>query len=195
MYRRILTGATLTLLLLVGLPASPASAQATTVTYTGPVEAGTFLELVCPEGTLVQYTQGGTQISAQALFYRNQRQPPAAAVNLPPDGVGGHAVYWTVPKGARYAEAYLVCEPPPVTVNYEGRFQAAGEQVTVLCPSGTPYVWSAGPTLLYDDAGVSSPLEQTRITDAASQWVGISFTAPEPGFYQGSLSCQWRPLE
>jgi hypothetical protein len=72
MDRRILTVATLTLLL-VALAASPASAQATTVTYTGPVEAGTFLEMTCPEGTIVQYPQGNTQLSARASFYRNKR--------------------------------------------------------------------------------------------------------------------------
>jgi hypothetical protein len=194
MNRRILTVATLTLLL-VALAASPASAQATTVTYTGPVEAGTFLELTCPEGTIVQYTQGNTQISASASFFRNRRMTAEVAVNLTPTGAGPVSVGWTVPKGARYASAYLVCEPPPVTVDYSGRFEAAGEQATVLCPTETPYVWAAGPTSFFGDSGASYPLDQTRITDAAGQWVGISFTAPEPGFYQGSLNCQWRPYE
>ena len=193
MYRRILTVATL-ILLLVGLAASPASAQATTVTYTGPVEAGTFLELTCPEGTLVQYTQGNTQISASASFFRNKRMTAEVAVNVMPGG-GPVSVGWTVPKGARYASAYLVCEPPLVTVDYSGRFEAAGEQATVLCPPETPYVWSAGPVTFFADSGDSYPLSETRIYNDAGQWVGISFTAPEPGFYHGSLSCQWRPFE
>ena len=193
MYRRILTVATL-ILLLVGLAASPASAQATTVTYTGPVEAGTFLELTCPEGTLVQYTQGNTQISASASFFRNKRMTAEVAVNLTPGG-GPVSVGWTVPKGARYASAYLVCEPPLVTVDYSGRFEAAGEQATVLCPPETPYVWSAGPVTFFADSGDSYPLSETRIYNDAGQWVGISFTVPEPGFVQGSMYCQWRPYE
>jgi hypothetical protein len=194
MDRRILTVATLTLLL-VALAASPASALETTVEFTGPVEAGTHLELTCPEGTIVQYTQGGTQISARASFYRNKRLTAAVATDLTPTTVGSVSVGWTVPKGARYASAFLVCEPPPVTVDYSGRFEAAGEQATVLCPPETPYVWAAGPTSFFGDSGASYPLDQTRITDAAGQWVGISFTAPEPGFYHGSLDCQWRPFE
>ena len=194
MDRRILTVATLTLLL-VAVAASPASAQATTVTYTGPVEAGTFLELTCPEGTLVQSTQGNTQLSARASFFRNKRLTAAVATNLAPTVVGPVSVGWTVPKGARYASAFLVCEPPPVTVDYSGRFEAAGEQTTVLCPPETPYVWSAGPVTFFADSGDSYPLSETRIYNDAGQWVGISFTAPEPGFYHGSLSCQWRPFE
>jgi len=193
MDRRILTVATLTLLL-VALAASPASAQATTVTYTGPVEAGTFLELTCPEGTLVQYTQGNTQISASASFFRNRQMTAEVAVNLAP-GAGPVSVGWTVPKGARYASAYLVCEPPPVMVDYSGRFEAAGEQVTVLCPPETPYVWAAGPVTFFADSGDRYLLSETRIYNDAGQWVGISFTAPEPGFYDGNLDCQWRPYE
>jgi hypothetical protein len=192
--RRILTVATLTLLLAT-LAASSASAQATTVTFTGPVEAGGFLELTCPEGTMVQYTQGGSQISARASFYRNKRLTAAVAVNLTPTVVGSVSVGWNVPKGARYADAYLVCEPPPVMFDYAGRFEAAGEQATVLCPPETPYVWAAGPTSFYGDSGASFPLDQTRITDDAGQWVGISFTAPEPGSYSGTLECQRRPFE
>jgi hypothetical protein len=194
MNRRILTVATLTVLL-VALAASPASALATTVEFTGPVKAGTYLELTCPEGTTVQYTQGGTQISARASFYRNKQLTAAVATDLTPTVVGAVAVGWTVPKGARYASAFLVCEPPTVTVDYSGRFQAAGEQVTVLCPPETPYVWAASPTSFFGDSGEAYPLDQTRITDAASQWVGISFTAPEPGSYHGTLICQWRPYE
>lgn len=194
MDRRILTVATLTLLL-VAVAASPASAQATTVTYTGPVEAGAFLELPCPEGTLVQSTQGNTQLSARASFFRNKRLTAAVATNLAPTVVGPVSVGWTVPMGARYASAFLVCEPPPVTVDYSGRFEAAGEQTTVLCRPETPYVWSAGPVTFFADSGDSYPLSETRIYNDAGQWVGISFTAPEPGFYHGSLSCQWRPFE
>jgi|GEM_PF-2623734 hypothetical protein len=194
MGRRILTVATLTLLL-VALAASPASALETTVEFTGPVEAGTHLELTCPEGTLVQYTQGGTQISARASFYRNKRLTAAVAVNLTPTGMGPVSVGWNVPKGARYADATLVCEPPPVDLRYSGRFEAAGEQATVLCPPETPYVWAAGPILFFGDSGESYPLPETRIYDNAGQWIGISFTAPEPGSYHGDLSCQWRPFE
>jgi hypothetical protein len=193
MGRRIPTVATLTLLL-VALAASPASALETTVEFTGPVEAGTHLELTCPEGTLVQYTQGGTQISARASFYRNKRLTAAVAVNLTPTGMGPVSVGLNVPKGARYADATL-CEPPPVDLRYSGRFEAAGEQATVLCPPETPYVWAAGPILFFGDSGESYPLPETRIYDNAGQWIGISFTAPEPGSYHGDLSCQWRPFE
>jgi hypothetical protein len=191
MDRRILTVATLTLLL-VGLAASPASAQATTVTYTGPVEAGTFLELTCPEGTLVQYTQGNTLISASASFFRNKRMTAEVAVNVTPGG-GPVSVGWTVPTGARYASAYLVCEPPPVYVDYSGRFEAG--EATVLCPPETPYAWSSGPITFFADSGISDSLSETRIYNDAGQWVGISFTVPEPGFVQGSMYCQWRPYE
>jgi hypothetical protein len=193
MDRRILTVATLTLLL-VALAATPASAQATTVTFTGPVQAGAFLELTCPEGTIVQYTQGGTQISARASFYRNKRLTALVETNTTP-GAGPVSVVWNVPKGARYADAYLVCEPPPVMFDYAGRFEAAGEQATVLCPPETPYVWAASPTSFQADSGASFPLDQTRITDDAGQWIGVSFTAPEPGPYSGTLDCQWRPFE
>jgi hypothetical protein len=191
MDRRILTVATLTLLL-VALAASPASALETTVTYTGPVQAGTFLELTCPEGTMVQYTQG--VISASASFYRNKRMTALVETNTTP-GYGPVSVGWNVPKGARYADAYLVCEPPPVMIDYSGRFEAAGEQATVLCPPETPYVWSAGPISFFGDSGDSYPLAETRVTDDVGQWVGISFTAPEPGSYSGTLTCQWRPYE
>ena len=67
-----------------------------------------------------------------------------------------------MPKGARYADAYLVCEPPPVMIDYSGRFEAAGEQATVLCPPETPYVWSAGPISFFGDSGESYPLAETR---------------------------------
>jgi hypothetical protein len=117
------------------------------------------------------------------------------AVNLTPTGAGPVSVGWTVPKGARYASAFLVCEPPPVIVDYSGRFEAAGEQATVLCPPETPYVWAAGPILFFGDSGDSYPLSETRIYNDAGQWIGISFTAPEPGSYHGDLSCQWRPFE
>jgi hypothetical protein len=193
MDRRILTVATLTLFL-VALAASPASALETTVTYTGPVEAGTFLELTCPEGTMVQYTQGGTVISASASFYRNKRMTALVETNTSP-GVGPVSVGWNVPKGSRYADATLVCEPPPVDLRYSGRFEAAGEQATVLCPPETPYAWSAGPILFFGDSGESYPLPETRVYDNAGQWIGISFIAPEPGSYFGDLSCQWRPYE
>jgi hypothetical protein len=182
-------------LLLVALAASPASALETTVEFTGPIEAGTFLELTCPEGTLVQYTQGNTQISASASFFRNRRMTAAVATNLAPTVLGPASVGWTVPNGARYASASLVCEPPPVTVAYSGRFEVPGEQATVLCPPETPYVWSAGPITFFADSGDSYLLSETRINNDAGQWVGISFTTPEPGFYSGSLSCHWRPFE
>jgi hypothetical protein len=110
-------------------------------------------------------------------------------------GAGPVSVVWNVPKGARYADAYLVCEPPPVMFDYAGRFEAAGEQATVLCPPETPYVWAASPTAFQADSGASFPLDQTRITDDAGQWIGVSFTAPEPGSYSGTLDCQWRPFE
>jgi hypothetical protein len=193
MDRRILTVATLTLLL-VALAATPASAQATTVTFTGPVQAGAFLELTCPEGAIVQYTQGGMQISARASFYRNKRLTALVETNTTP-GAGPVSVVWNVPKGARYADAYLVCEPPPVMFDYAGRFEAASEQATVLCPPETPYVRAASPTSFQADSGASFPLDQTRITDDAGQWIGVSFTAPEPGSYSGTLDCQWRPFE
>jgi hypothetical protein len=194
MDRRILTVATLTLLL-VALAASPASAQATTVTYTGPVEAGTFLELTCPEGTLVQYTQGSTQISASASFFRNARMTAKVAVNLTPTGAGPVSVGWTVPRGARYATATLTCEPPPVVMDASGTLDAAGQEAQVLCPADTPYVWSASPIVFESTDGNAYPLSETRIYDEAGRWVGVSFTAPEAGSWSVTLDCQWRPYE
>jgi hypothetical protein len=84
----------------------------------------------------------------------------AVATDLTPTGVSPVSAGWRVPKGARYASAFLVCEPPPVTVDYSGRFEAAGEQATVLCPPETPYVWAAGPTSFFGDSGASYLLDQ-----------------------------------
>ena len=62
----------------------------------------------------------------------------------------------------------------------------------MLYPPETPYVWSPGPVTFFGDSGDSYLLSETRIYNDADQWVGISFTASEPGFYRGSLAFQWR---
>jgi hypothetical protein len=174
--------------------ALPASAQATTVTYSGPVTAGQFLELTCPEGLQVQIFQATSTLSASVSFYRNKNR---TAVVTSDQGPGGSVnfVGWTVPKGARYADAYLTCEPFPTNIRHTGHFDAAGETATVVCPPETPYPWSIGPVIFESDEGQSTVLYDTRVYDAAGQWVGITFTAPEPGTWWVDLNCAWRPIE
>jgi hypothetical protein len=175
--------------------AAPASAQETTVTYSGRVTAGQFLELTCPEGTQVQIFQATSSTSASASFYRNERRTAVVAVNQPPSGGSVNFVGWNVPKGARYADATLTCEPFPVDKRFTGNFTAAGQEATVLCPADTPYAWTAGPIIFESDQGQSTVLPETRVYDADGQWIGISFTAPEAGSWWVDLSCQWRPIE
>jgi hypothetical protein len=193
MDRRILTVATLTLLL-VALAATPASAQATTVTSTGPVQAGAFLELTCPEGTIVQYTQGRDADQRPSLVL------PQQAVDRPGRdqhdarcgaGVGGveraqgRPLRGRVP-GVRAATGDVRLRRP-----VRGGRRAGHGAV----PAGDPVRVGGQSDLISSGLRRELPARQTRITDDAGQWIGVSFTAPEPGSYSGTLDCQWRPFE
>jgi hypothetical protein len=89
--------------------ASPAGAtHGISVTYTGRVTPGEELVLSCPEF----YTLG----TGEADFYRDPRMRVPVALNVTPDrfiispaGDRTVSAIWVVPRGARYADAFVGC--------------------------------------------------------------------------------------
>ena len=182
-------------LLAIAVPASAQETPEVTVTYSGRVTAGQFLELTCPDGLQVQMFLATGIVSASADFYRNERRTAVVALDVPSGGGGVNTQGWTVPKGARYADATLVCEPFPTDLRFTGHFDAAGQEASVHCPADTPYVWTVSPIIFWSDEGQSTVLNETRIYDEDGNRIGASFTAPEPGTWMVDLTCMWRPIE
>jgi hypothetical protein len=157
------------------------------ITYTGPVQAGTQLTLSCPEG----YTAG----SGEADFYRDPQMRVAVALNVSPDiyilwpdGHGYKTLGWTVPRGARYADAVIQCFEVPPTFSFVKTGVFDGTSVTFFCPSSHPY-FVDGVVYGDEDANFDTfpqyviPYEVLRDPD------GIVFTGPVGHAYRATITC------
>jgi hypothetical protein len=96
--------ATAALLLAMAAPAVASHS----ITYTGPVTAGSELILSCPDG----FSLG----SGEADFYRDPKMRVPVGLNVnptryifSPTGDRTISAVWVVPKGARYADASIAC--------------------------------------------------------------------------------------
>jgi hypothetical protein len=175
----------------VALTAGPVvAAQTISVTYAGPVTAGTELVLTCPEG----YT-GDPEA---ASFYRDPRgrvlllSKEADRLIYSPSGDAVRSAVWTVPKGARYAEAVMHCfEMPPLppifSWSQEGVF--TGDAVTFLCPAAShPYVVDA--VVYGDEDGDLSTFPQYVLDyQVVRDPDGIIFTGPVGHAYRATINC------
>jgi hypothetical protein len=106
--RRIVPLILATAALLSAMAAPALATHGTTITYTGPVKAGSELILSCPDG----FTLG----TGEADFYRDPKMRVPVALNVSPtryiySPTGDRTVsaVWAVPKGARYADAFAAC--------------------------------------------------------------------------------------
>jgi hypothetical protein len=157
--------------------ALPASAQQTPVSYDGPVTAGSTLTLTCPAGTQVQVTPEG--VNASLSFYRTPKRKSLVAGFVPPTSTTSTTASWLVPKGAKYAQGTLYCEPI-TTQTLTGVGQATGAPVTVNCPPETPYLVSVTEVLALDPA--------------IGQWLSTPYTTTATGVIIAALppSYAWR---
>jgi hypothetical protein len=151
------------------LTAVPALAD-TTVTYAGPVTAGTELVLTCPEGH--------TGAAEGARFYRDPR---------------GRVLLVT---RSRYAEATMQCYelpplPPVFSWSREGVW--TGESVTFLCPAAShPYVVDA--VVYGDEDGDLSTFPQYILDyQVVRDPDGIIFTGPAGHAYRATINCATQP--
>lgn len=175
------------------LTAVPALAD-TTVTYAGPVTAGTELVLTCPEGH--------TGAAEGARFYRDPRGRVLLVTRswdrliYSPDGQAIQSAVWIVPKGARYAEATMQCYelpplPPVFSWSREGVW--TGESVTFLCPAAShPYVVDA--VVYGDEDGDLSTFPQYILDyQVVRDPDGIIFTGPAGHAYRATINCATQP--
>ena len=106
--RRIVPLILATAALVLAMAAPAVASHSISITYTGPVKAGSELILSCPGG----FTLG----SGEADFYRDPKMRAPVELNVNPTSyifspTGDRTVsaVWFVPKGARYADASIVC--------------------------------------------------------------------------------------
>jgi hypothetical protein len=175
----------------LALAAAPAlAAQTISVTYAGPVKAGTELVLTCPEG----YT-GDPE---PASFYRDPHgrvlllSKEADRLIYSPSGDATRSAVWTVPMGARYAEAVMHCYempplPPIFSWSQEGVF--TGDGVTFLCPAAShPYVVDA--VVYGDEDGDLNTFPQYVLDyQVVRDPDGIIFTGPAGHAYRATINC------
>jgi hypothetical protein len=121
--------------------AGPASAATTTedrALTAAELQAGTY-SLACPSGERIA--------SASASFYRTAKHKnPLGGDDLAPtttiSDANGNPITatWTLPKGAKYVQATLACEPiPPATQTITEAKQYTGSgvgYVSFACPAG-----------------------------------------------------------
>ena len=132
--------AVLAAVLVLAGPASAATVTEDRALTSAEVQAGAYT-LACPSGERI--------VSASASFYRTAKHKNPLAADLAPttttSDANGNPVtaIWTLPKGAKYVEATLVCEPiPPLTQTITEAKQYISNDASSLgyvgfaCPSG-----------------------------------------------------------
>ena len=119
-------------------PASAATVSEDRALTAAELQAGVYA-LACPSGERI--------VSASASFYRTAKHKNPLGADLAPtttssDAIGNPvAATWALPKGAKYVQATLVCEPiPTTTVVTASGVQVADEWQRVDCPPDYPYV-------------------------------------------------------
>ena len=166
--RRLIVGGVTALIAPAFLAALAVPARAATVTFSGPVTAGSTLTVTCPEGERF--------VSGSATFYRSPKLSNVLGTRsrdslvFDADGNAVGAV-WNVPKGAKSATASIDCEaiPPPQTVSLDTVLTLEPNTSQVLsCPSGyvlDPATFTVqAPLIGYHGADyieVSNPTDQT----------------------------------
>jgi hypothetical protein len=173
-------------LLAVGL-ALPASAQQTPATFSGPVTAGQTITVTCPEGHQVQL-EGGAP-NAGVTYYRNVNRKVVLPAPSAPTSFTATTASWTVPKGAKYADATAYCVPIATQlVTLLG--QATGNPVTVNCPAETPYLVSVQNVLQLDPT-----IGQLLSTPYTATATGVIVDALPPSFiWRVEMTCSSAPL-
>jgi hypothetical protein len=203
---RIWWAAVAALALTLALFAGPAAALEVGEEYTGPVEPGDTLTLLCPPGEMVQLESRYGGYATVAYFWRNKNMLPQAQVASYASGQGTTPITdstglvvglsYTVPKTARWTFAWVTCEPVSVlttTITLVGGF-TAGEAVVVPCPTDFPWVVSA--EVIGDaDGDLSTQQDQYLITYEVVATPGqphgtaIQFVGPEGDTWQATLTC------
>jgi hypothetical protein len=170
-------------------PASAATVTEDRALTAAEVQSGAYT-LACPSGERI--------VSASASFYRTAKHKNPLGADLAPITTTSDAnsnpvaATWTLPKGAKYVQATLVCEPiPPTfqTVSFSGTF-VAGQTVRVDCPAATPYLWS----VLQVDAIDPSTGQPVPLGYAYVHPTGIEVYPSYPGWtWQIAMTCTNQP--
>jgi hypothetical protein len=138
--RLLALAAVLAAVVVLAGPASAATVTEDRALTAAELQAGAYT-LACPSGERI--------VSASASFYRTAKHKNPLGADLAPttttsDANGNLvAATWTLPKGAKYVQATVVCEPiPTTTVVTASGVQVADEVQRVNCPPEYPYVTS-----------------------------------------------------
>jgi hypothetical protein len=172
------------------------STDHTIVRYTGPVTPGQELRLDCPEGYAL--------IAGSADFYRDRAMRVPVALDRGPDqyvlwphGGAFQAYVWVVPKGARFADAYVECAKLPPTTSFVKTGIFDGSTVTFYCPSHHPYFVGGDPpaAVVYgdEDANFETFPQYVIPYEILYDPDGIAFTGTAGHGYRATITCSTEP--
>jgi hypothetical protein len=170
---------------LVGL-ALPAAAQQGPVSFSGPVVAGQTLTLACPKGEQVQLDGGAP--NAEATFYKAANRKHVIRTDAPISSTQT-SVSWLAPRGAKYADATLTCQPTtPTRQTYVFTGVAESGSVTVDCPPERPNLAWVYEVVGDSDGDLSTPQGQILLAYQMTP-TGVQFAIATGWAYRVLVEC------